>query len=98
RFSRDWSSDVCSSDLSNSWPLMIRIDVGLQRTRLALAQGEAARALILLNGSPFERPDELPASARLQMMQLRADAFQMMGQPLAEIGRASCRERGGVQV
>jgi len=68
---------------SNSWPLMIRIDVGLQRTRLALAQGEAARALILLNGSPFERPDELPASARLQMMQLRADAFQMMGQPLA---------------
>lgn len=67
----------------NSWPVAVRTSAGLQRAQLALAQGEAARALIVLNGSPFDRPDELNAEVRLDMMQMRAEAFQMMGQSLA---------------
>jgi uncharacterized protein len=68
---------------SNSWPIAIRTGAGLQRASLALAQSEAARALIVLNGAPFDRPDELDNEARRTMMTLRADAFLMLGQYMA---------------
>lgn len=68
---------------NNAWPISVRTGAGLQRAQLALAQGEAARALIVLNGSPFDRPDELNMEVRRAMMQLRADAFLLMGQALA---------------
>lgn len=68
---------------SASWPITIRTNAGLQRARLALAQSEAARALIVLNGAPFDRPDELNNEVRQHMMTLRAEAFLMLGQHMA---------------
>src|SRR5690606_39477798 len=51
RFSRDWSSDVCSSDLARAQPLRFRV------------QQEAARARQLqvwrLNGSPPKKPGDV---------------------------------------
>lgn len=68
---------------SGAWPITIRTTAGLQRARLAIAQSEATRALIVLNGAPFDRPDELNRDVRQQMMALRADAFVMLGQYMA---------------
>lgn len=68
---------------ASSWPITVRTTAGLQRARLALAQSEAARALIGLNGAPFDRPDELNIDVRQSMMSLRAEAFLMLGQYMA---------------
>lgn len=68
---------------SDNWPMTLRTTAGLQRARLALAQNEAARALILLNGAPFDRPGELNIEVRQSMMSLRAEAFLMLGQYMA---------------
>lgn len=68
---------------SGTWPMTARTSAGLQRARLALMQSEAARALIVLNGAPFDRPDELNVEVRRTMMSLRAEAFLMLGQYMA---------------
>lgn len=64
-------------------PVALRARAGFQRAELALKQSEASRALIVLNGSPFDRAEELDNASRQRMMRLRIDAFVMLGQPLA---------------
>src|SRR5690625_7611774 len=83
RWPRDWSSDVCSSDLPS-------IDGGddFQQSQATLDRGT------LFKNSLFE----------LQLERFRIDAFiifrhlQHAAERVVEIGRASCRERGGYSV
>src|SRR5690606_40116529 len=88
RFSRDWSSDVCSSDLTQG---MCRSETGPARLELQLAMalpgGEMSnlRTLVFFATPPHDcsyLPDR--------------EATTMFVDPRAhiEIGRASCRERG----
>src|SRR3712207_7762406 len=78
RYWRDWSSDVCSSDLEHAERLLAVLELGA--LVLALDHhprgfvGEADGSLVLL--------DVLPARALGEGVL-----------PVQEIGRASCRER-----
>src|SRR5690606_39983086 len=91
RFSRDWSSDVCSSDL-------------MAKTSAALAALSAARipfisvltdpttggvsaSLGMLGDINIAEPKALIGFAGLRVIQ------QTVRETLPEIGRASCRER-----
>lgn len=65
------------------WPMTIRTQAALLRAELAIASADAERALILLNGSPFNRVNELNNEVRQQLMGLRAQAFLQMNQFLA---------------
>src|SRR5690606_39546318 len=85
RFSRDWSSDVCSSDLVLRAADQAGGEAGA--TEPAAAGGGIARRLGLAPGGiSLGRPGE----------QLRAigaaGGLGVLAQPF-EIGRASCRER-----
>src|SRR5690554_4221058 len=78
-------------------PLPLRIDAGLQRAALALQRNDAAYALIILNGAPFDRPDQLPSAAQMDAMALRADAYIAMEQHLIaarELTRMTSRLSG----
>src|SRR5690606_40208917 len=98
RFSRDWSSDVCSSDLVGSpgesrWSVRLRNRTSM----LQLGQGDSDAAT---------RP-----ACWVQDLILKVASFRQCGHsnsttwgwPASEIGRASCREKvvmsgGGVHV
>ena len=66
-----------------SWPMTVRSQAALLRAELAIATGESERALILLNGTPFERVNELNNDVRQNLMRIRAQAFLSMNQYLA---------------
>src|SRR5207302_8208139 len=87
RFSRDWSSDVCSSDLSRRAVARQRVDHGLheRRERVVLEQR-------------LERGDrELRPALEIRLRDvLRAFPRETTRSANAKIGRASCRERGEV--
>src|SRR5690606_39494348 len=89
RFSRDWSSDVCSSDLDavcidraeGSFPIRVLTqNVGTRRP-LGIGSG----SLALLAAAPDDEVDNI----------LRRNASRLKDYPNVtdEIGRASCRER-----
>src|SRR5207302_4736164 len=89
RFSRDWSSDVCSSDLT----LMIATAVWSVTLPAALLMVEllnAAPSAVRRNGKYVAV--KLALAAR---MYVKAIAMPMpaMAPTAGEIGRASCRER-----
>src|SRR5205809_3802169 len=77
RCSRDWSSDVCSSDLDDF--TIIRYE--------SLRESPADSFRLLLGVLGETTPDMLTFQAALDFSQ-----FDNM-QKLEEIGRASCRER-----
>src|SRR5690606_39980376 len=88
RFSRDWSSDVCSSDLpvlarfaASEEPVLVEVPAALER---ALPE---RNVVVLGTGEVQERGPET----------VEVDDTQVDLQTVAEyheIGRASCRERG----
>src|SRR5690606_40660206 len=83
RFSRDWSSDVCSSDLSSRF-----VRKGLDRA-LRLS---SARAIVRA-----PTPDMYVSLVASRL--LRDGLYMIDGTAVlvwSEIGRASCRERVGV--
>src|SRR5690606_40366234 len=82
RFSRDWSSDVCSSDLSSV--LFVVIARAMDRIFLLHADHEqnASTSTVRLAGSTGANPFACIASG-----------IAALWGP-AQIGRASCRERG----
>src|SRR3546814_10055094 len=97
----DWSSDVCSSDLT---PQAGEIPAALV-ARLALAKSEAVAGqepgawvigsdqVAELDGAPLGKPgDRRRAIAQLASMSGRAVAFRT-AVAVVEIGRESCRER-----
>src|SRR5207249_6167453 len=95
RSKRDWSSDVCSSDLVHL-PGVLAVDLlvdldELQRARADLEQVVVdVHALALQRGiaDGLELVLDLGARTRLRL--------PLRGAQRREIGRASCRERGGV--
>src|SRR5690606_40606728 len=95
RFSRDWSSDVCSSDLEVAADLLERVLAAvdqplaeLQHHRLALV--ELAERLLQLLGE-----DVLGGLVDRRLDVLVGDEVAVE-RVLLEIGRASCRERVSV--
>src|SRR5690606_39863420 len=92
RFSRDWSSDVCSSDLTISEASVLVPE----QSGTALLDEEAPADLIFVDGAlplPKKRAPRAPerpwlvADIEIEPVRIRVPDF-------AEIGRASGRERG----
>src|SRR5690606_39484515 len=94
RFSRDWSSDVCSSDLQD-WPDGV--------VTQAIAKGHSVD-LSTEQAASFDLYDVLlgtiTGDAPGVCGQVEEDGFDVNGYVAArsKIGRASCRERGWVGV
>src|SRR5690606_39855886 len=86
RFSRDWSSDVCSSDLEPPGPPSLR-PRGKGDCLMAVAE-EALREA----GRPKQKVDFLSGN-EMAAVAARQINFHVMGY-YPKIGRASCRERG----
>src|SRR5690606_39714327 len=94
RFSRDWSSDVCSSDLviipPNSFALCETVEhIAVPRDVLVVCVGKStyARCGLIVNVTPLE--PEWRGKVTLEISNTTP-------LPAKEIGRASCRERVGV--
>src|SRR5690606_40512428 len=82
RFSRDWSSDVCSSDLNRTCPAW-----KAERVVMAGVPAEAALDILHLFGGEH-------AQTRSQAVLLGPVGGLAHHSHDGEIGRASCRERG----
>src|SRR5207249_6802629 len=82
---RDWSSDVCSSDLLARWMQVLQVRCGFRRLVVVAHSmgGLVARAFI-------ERVAGDHAAPTINGI----DTFVSISTPWGEIGRASCRERG----
>src|SRR5690606_39639269 len=93
RFSRDWSSDVCSSDL---WA---ERDLQSLRSRLTLGDTFTDSSVfdsMQMRGVQLRSDDEmLPYSQRSYAPVVRGVAAS---NARVEVGRASCRGRSGVEV
>src|SRR5690606_40500501 len=93
RFSRDWSSDVCSSDLAAARELLgaLRRDLGEQR-RSMVNEVDKLDAV----GKPELDGGEPQPNLRGREEQRARDHGVTSARPGAcsKIGRASCRERG----
>src|SRR5690606_41086987 len=92
RFSRDWSSDVCSSDLQSSYS--VRFDWG---ERGLEALGPLSDTIVIVDVLSFSTSVDIAVSrgARVLPYRLRDDSaaeYAVSKQALLEIGRASCRE------
>src|SRR5207302_3308659 len=89
RFSRDWSSDVCSSDL-----LLL-----IAEEREGADQAGFRRGVTEIIGQHQQVQLAKPQVGRAVLMLLKVAAEHGIHlPPELEIGRASCRERGKVGV
>src|SRR5690606_39832991 len=86
-FSRDWSSDVCSSDLGRAAlrPVFHGSDMDRRAIDAAIANATAAGLAESI-------------SLRVVPVQQLASTFPALAATPAQIGRASCRERVQVAV
>src|SRR5207302_5621544 len=92
RFSRDWSSDVCSSDLARpvlSWRRSDFPAAGSRRSALVAGACLDVEPVVLLGR---KREERLTKRALDRTQRLLARLFFL------QIGRASCRERGEIGV
>src|SRR5690606_39694326 len=91
RFSRDWSSDVCSSDLINE---KLFVDLFYYYNRFLTFEGSA---VLVQKKNPEGPMSDLadPTKRNVYSMPLNAEqTIKNSGWGIgAEIGRASCRER-----
>src|SRR5699024_11925846 len=78
RSKRDWSSDVCSSDLVNK----VLVQKGLSSEHIAEAIKLAKRDRLIIQEVPKNKLDDISEGGNHQ------------GMAAYKIGRASCRERG----
>src|SRR5207253_5693528 len=85
RWPRDWSSDVCSSDL----PPGAEVRRMTASRRSATDKGRSAPRLYLVSPSL----DTPALAAKLAEALAAADVAAVLARGPAEIGRASCRER-----
>src|SRR5690606_39812352 len=89
RFSRDWSSDVCSSDLETASD---RVGIGTLTARLA-------KEKIVIIGLGGTGSYILDFVAKTPVREIRLiDADEFLQHNAFQIGRASCRERGWIAV
>src|SRR5690606_41137989 len=97
-FSRDWSSDVCSSDLADAFrkALTLNPNIPIYQVWLAHAEGTLGNREQALEA--LGRAEQLPTAHRSAITIANlAYAYAMNGRREDEIGRASCREGGKVQ-
>src|SRR5690606_40559642 len=94
RFSRDWSSDVCSSDLAQLWGQGLLAGLGAEPRLSLRGQPERGQYERGENGHEQGRWEKSPEQdlAHNSYAQSRGLAS------IAEIGRASWRERGEIYV
>src|SRR5690606_41090228 len=85
RFSRDWSSDVCSSDLGSLRQRRARRDARPRAARLDHLHSAAGAA-------PMNDETRFIAAVLKELANSTAVILAAWG--ALEIGRASCRERG----
>src|SRR5690606_40072860 len=89
RFSRDWSSDVCSS------ALVVLFGEGLGHAGRLAAPTSACRSATLRLCVPSRIPPDAGPVPREGCMSLCTwIIFVFFAGLIAQIGRASCRERG----
>src|SRR5690606_40125191 len=98
RFSRDWSSDVCSSDLPRR--IGIRAQKALDLRGIEHVDGRAARApLLAARGQHVSAALVMrglyPAGRRLTS---DVETAHQIENGIRQIGRASCRERVSLAV
>src|SRR5690606_39493334 len=93
RFSRDWSSDVCSSDLK--LPAQLRADKRLDPGRLTDAIEHLDDALFLLKRAQkvAQTVDILRDLGEFEDVDGTLDVQLRLRRMVEQIGRASCRER-----
>src|SRR5206468_9810444 len=84
RSDRDWSSDVCSSDLGTALPLLIKC----MNDTNAGVRVNAALAVYRIGGNTDEPVRVLIEAFKASSPTDRGNAASL------QIGRASCRERG----
>src|SRR5690606_40767140 len=94
RFSRDWSSDVCSSDLGRNCVVtaeefLSRSSESCEKLRTGLGHCTQARTSIPESGTGTTRPNT-EASMNHHHPHADREPWQNL-----QIGRASGRERGG---
>src|SRR5690606_39317780 len=89
RFSRDWSSDVCSSDLHEAKTRVgLRIRALRRRQNMTLVQCSGLTGLDKGYLSRLERGEKFASVGTLHTL------ARALNVPLSDqIGRASCRER-----
>src|SRR5690606_40894423 len=91
RFSRDWSSDVCSSDLLELTQKGVSHAVeGEVRGAADIKKPMLAKALKL--GVNMIKEKEWPLLAQPKIDGIRVIFYKQDGKILAKIGRASCRK------
>src|SRR5690606_40156459 len=88
RFSRDWSSDVCSSDLEK-FALNVSRATYVTPTQLSQKKAPPANRRGSRGRTCSSRDMRLPA----RTSELVVHAQQVRAAELEKIGRASCRER-----
>src|SRR5204862_3861335 len=88
---RDWSSDVCSSDLRDSGS-GVRETVDLPVTAFSARPG-ASDLLLAYAIRPVAGADTVPAAS-----EVRKGNLFIATAPDLKIGRASCRDRDSVQL
>src|SRR5205807_5948031 len=95
RLQGDWSSDVCSSDLK-----LLRVLDGVAYYRLGGSRKVAVNVRVLA-ATNRDLETEVQAGKFRRDLYHRLSQFQLQVPALRErpdeIGRASCRERGGVE-
>src|SRR5690606_40520435 len=94
RFSRDWSSDVCSSDLHHSSLTRIRQQWGEERFRKS-----SKRTVEACFEAKIATAEVVHIDASLIRANVSWESFvERHAQRKREIGRASCRERRKMSV
>src|SRR5690606_41007493 len=89
RFSRDWSSDVCSSDLSNRWACVC--DCGARTVVAASNLGSGQTKSCGCYNRTKNIKHGMAGTATWNIWVGMRKRCEKTSQP--EIGRASCRER-----
>src|SRR3546814_21107909 len=94
----DWSSDVCSSDLSMNGHLMLITFIVKSYEAMppggAMLSNDAVYSLVLFGGTLFGAglTIALPVGFALILIQIVMAMLARSAQSLNQIGRASCRE------
>src|SRR5690606_39330912 len=83
RFSRDWSSDVCSSDLGEQHLYLLDVDGSVPQP---ITKGP-------INVVGYDAAAGTIATA-ISQVDRTSDVYVVRGGDREQIGRASCRERG----
>src|SRR5690606_40751612 len=94
RFSRDWSSDVCSSDLAAA-----RVDEELiRKLQMPITELDlSVRASNCLESAKVNTVADLVGRKESDLLKVRSfgkTSLREVKRKIAEIGRASCREGG----